>query len=456
MANPNIVLLTNDQHRWDFFSGGAVNALHAPHLQRLRREGTTSENMYSTCPLCVPTRLSWLYGLRASQANGAWGELDTQWPSHLRSMAHVLQDAGYYTSVVGKMHTHSGLRRLDLGQLKDQIHQRGFDHVVEMSGKSLVKWFDCTYTRHLEERGLLNTYRETLERLGGDHAQVLPFDPSDAMDAVIGDHACEWLKSYQGKKPFFFHVSFCNPHSPYDPPEPYASRHRPEDMPVPYGLDDPEAIRKYQAVRALYCGLIEHCDEQIGRILDLLDQLDLTENTVIVFGSDHGDLLGDRHLLGKHQPYEASARTPLTIRFPGAVAAGQSLKAPCESIDLPATLLEAAGCRGAAGHWLPSSPGRSLWSLATGRGAPPRDWAYSEMGPWKMVCDGEWKFIHRRDGPDELYHLPADPGECHNLAADRAQDERVRRMQRWIITSLSENIAPPSQHLAGVPAAPPT
>lgn len=449
MTPPNILLITNDQHRYDFFENGAVPALRTPNISRLMEEGTTLTNSFSSCPLCVPTRFTWLYGLRASQGNGAWGDFDGRWPVHLRSMAHLLQHAGYHTALVGKLHSHSGLPCIDLLDIEDESRGRGFDDVTEMGGKSLVKWFDCHYTRHLEERGLLDQYRERLERLGTGHTEPLPFDAEDSMDGVIGRHARAWLQRYEEDQPFFLHASFCNPHFPYDPVPEYAGRYRPEEMPPPVGVDDPERIRAHQVARARYCGLIEQCDEEVGRLLQVLDRRGMTENTVVVFGSDHGDMMGYRDRRGKHEPYDASARTPVVVRYPGTVPAGATLRAPAESIDLPCAILEAAGYDDVPGDLLPTSPGRSWWPYVCGEADQHREWAYSEMGPWKMVCDGRWKFVHRSEGDDELYDRANDPDEMNNLAEEPGQGERVRRMQSRIIESMSENIAPPSQDLAG-------
>ncbi|MFW5923482.1 MAG: sulfatase [Planctomycetota bacterium] len=449
MKKPNILLITNDQHRFDFFGGDAIPELRTPNLGRLMSEGTTLTRSYSSCPLCVPTRFTWLYGLRASQACGAWGEFDHRWPVHLRSMAHLLQDAGYHTGQVGKLHSHNGLPDIDLRDIEKETQSRGFDDVMEMCGKSLVKYMDCNYTHHLREKGLLGEYRERLEEFGTGHCQPLPFDAEDSMDGVIGRHARRWLEEYEDTRPFFFHASFCNPHFPYDPVEKYAERYRPEDMPAPEGVDDPERVEQHRVARARYCGLIEQCDEEIGMLLEVLERRGMMEETVIIFGSDHGDMMGYRDRRGKHEPWDPSARTPVIVRYPKKVPAGRRLDAPAESIDLPCSILKAAGIEGSPRELLPASPGKSWWEYVTGEKKSHRRWAYSEMGPWKMVCDGQWKYIHRSDGPEEMYHLAEDPAEMHNVAHDPAHADRMREMQCWVIESMSENIAPPVDKLAG-------
>lgn len=444
MSRPNILLITDDQHRYDFFEGGAVPGLQAPALARLAQEGTTLTNAFSSCPLCVPTRFTWWYGLRASQGNGAWGDTDEEWPANLRSMPQVLRENGYCTAVIGKIHSHSGLHELDLTAHRDGIVARGFDHVLETAGKTMAQWHDCDYTKFLAERGHLDAYRRRLRELGGHHAEPLPFPEEEAMDAFIGRHACEWLRTYDKDKPFFLHASYCDPHFPFNPPKSYADRYRPEDMPIPAGMDDPEAIRRHQLVCARYCALIEHCDHQIGRLLSVLDDRGWAKDTVVIFSTDHGDMMGDRGCYGKSRPYDTSARTPVIVRYPRAVPAGSALHDPAESIDLPCAILDAAGFAGEPQEHLPASPGRSWWRYVTQQSDHHRRYAYSEMGTWKMVADREWKFIHRDGDEDELYDRVADPGEQQNLAAAVEHQERIIRMQKWMIDSLGQNIAPPS------------
>ena len=444
MSQPNVLLITNDQHRFDFLEGGAVPELRTPNLTRLRQEGTTLTNAYSSCPLCVPTRFTWWYALRASQGNGVWGDLDTEWPTHLRSMPQVLQENGYKTAVIGKIHSHSGLHKLDLTEHRDGIKARGFDHVFETAGKTMAQWHDCEYTHYLARKGELATYRRRLQELGGHHAEVLPFAEEDAVDALTGRRAREWLQSYDDDKPFFLHASYCDPHFPFNPPASFAECYNPADMPVPDGLDDPDAIARHQKVCARYCAMIEHCDHEIGLLLDVLGKRGWADDTVVVFSTDHGDMMGDRGCYGKHLPYDPSARTPITVRYPSQVPAGCELSGPVESIDLPCSILDAVGLHDEPKQYLPASPGRSWWTYVTGEAGAPREYAYSEMGPWKMAVDEEWKFIHRADGNDELYDRREDPAERCNRVDDTDQQDRVRTMQRRVIDALSQNIAPPS------------
>lgn len=448
MQRPNILFITNDQHRYDFYEGGPIPGLQTPNISRLRAEGTTLTNSFSSCPLCVPTRFTWLYGVRASQGNGAWGDHDGRWPIHLRSMTHLLQYAGYHTALIGKLHSHCGLPDLDLADIQDESLARGFDEITEMAGKSLVKYFDCNYTRHLDNKGLLQQYLQRLKDYGTRHCEPLPLDEEDSMDAVVGRHAAKWLSEYEGDEPFFLHASFCNPHFPYDPVAKYANRHRPQDMPPPSGVDDPERIQSHKKARARYCGLIEQDDDEIGKLLQILDKRDLSDNTVVILTTDHGDMMGYRDKRGKQEPYDPSARTPVTIRYPGTVPAGLTLDDPAESIDIPCSILEAAGLHDLPDDLLPTSPGKSWWNYVQSNQDHHRSWAYSEMGPWKMVCDRNWKYIHRSNAQNELYNRNEDPDELHNLIDQPEHRSRIREMQSWLIESMSHNIAPPSEDLS--------
>ena len=448
---PNILLITDDQHRFDFFGDmETVPSLKTPNLDRLRQEGTTLTNAYSVCPICMPARFAWYYGLYPSQTAYRLMANAHDWPepSRFRSAPGELQNAGYHTAVIGKVHSHAGLYANDITVKEWQTRQRGFDEAWEVSGKSLSYWFDCRWTHCLQDKGLLSKYRADLIRrnrqLGGEERyepSVLPED--DAMDAFIGRRAMKWLNGYEGGKPFFLHISFCGPHFPLDPPESFFRRHNPEDMPIPAGGDDGEITRKWRELRASYCGLVELVDMQVGRILDSLDRRGWTDNTAVIFCSDHGDMLGD---LGREQKslwQDPSARTPITLRLPDDIPANKSLYGMVESVDLPLSMMDIAGLDGAG---LVQSPGMSFWDYARGRKSGHRRWVYSECGngsnEWRMVCDEEWKYVwHSSDG-EMLFERNADPFDLENLIDSKSQTDQINLMRRSLINSLSRCVAP--------------
>ena len=451
MAAPNVLLVTDDQHRWDFFEGGVVSSLSLPSLSRLAAEGTMLTHAYSNCPICIPTRFAWLYGLYASQAAQRLAGNAHGWPGHLPSMAHALRDAGYHTALVGKLHSHAGLHRRDLVRDEDDTRARGFDDVFETSGKSLSWWYDCRYTRHLDSKGLLETYRDDVAgrcaQLGGNERYApSPLAAEDHMDSVIGDEARRWLEADDGGKPFFLHASFCGPHFPLDSPEPYFGRHCPDEMPPPDGVRDPADIRKWQERRALYCDLLDLVDDQIGLLLGALDAKGLTNDTLVVFTTDHGDMLGHCGLEQKGRPHDASARTPVIARLPGVIARGEVLEGMAEAVDLPCTILEASGCGADENirRLLPGTPGRSWWKYISGGADSHRDWVYSEhhAPTWRMVREHDWKYVFRPDAGDMLFNLADDPKEMGNLIDNPTHVGRVSRMRRQLIESMTACAAP--------------
>ncbi len=442
---PNILLITDDQHRFDYFGRtGVVPALRTPNWDRLAGESVSFGRSYSNCPVCMPNRYTWLYGRYASQASAGLLQNAHDWPSNQTSIAHLLQDAGYTTALVGKIHSKAGLFFHDICANEDETRARGFDHVVEVSGKGLSNWFDCRWTEHLAAKGLLDAYRKRFIDMSShfNYGESVPIEleAEDTMDGFIGQRAREYLAQVPTEQPFFCHVSFCGPHFPLDPPAKYWDQYKDAPMPAPEGVDDPELIALWEERRRAYCALIHQIDDEIGSLLAILDERRLTDDTLVIYTCDHGDMLGWRERQHKGEPYEFSARTPLTLRWPGRIPAARVVDNPVESVDVPATIIDAAGITSEIRDMIPESPGRSFLHQAMGIAAPTRDWAYSEHGTeghaWRMCyCDG-WKYIHRADGQHELYNLQADPLEADNRINDAEQTARIAEFRGRIVESM--------------------
>jgi len=453
MARPHILLITTDQWRWDFLDQRTVPGLRTPAIHGLMAAGTTLTHAYSNCPICIPTRFTWAHGLYASQAAADLMANWHDWPTRLPSMPQALQRAGYHTALVGKLHSKEGLYHRDLCAPENiaDTRARGFDDVLEVCGKSLAFWFDCSWTRHLATRELLDAYRADLwrrcvrEGSRDDGApSVLPSE--DSMDSFIGRQARQWLASYAGERPFFLHASFCGPHFPIDPPAEYHTRYRAEDMPIPAGVDDPETIRYYRQLGASYCANIEHLDTEIGRLLAALESQGLAAETVVLFANDHGDMMGHHGQWGKGTAYDTSCRTPYIVRWPGQVPSGVVRESMVEAVDLPCTLLEIAGLSEPPTAYLPGTPGRSFLSYVRGETDAHRPWAYAEYSGWgvhwHMCCEPDWKYVMHLSGDDQLFNLTHDPWELHNLIDDPAQNVRVSRMRRQLLQSMAACPAP--------------
>lgn len=459
MPPPNILLITTDQHRWDFGTVEEGDFVHLSAYERMRREGVILPNAYSVCPICTPTRMGWNHAIYPSQISlhkqgGTRGFV----PPHLGAMPRVLQSAGYSTALIGKLHYRPPGCSQILSESSEIMKQLcGYDFLHETSGKSMALSQDCSFTDHLKRKGLLERYRTDVAGRIRKKVRREPYRPTflppeDCMDAYIGAKAREYLSTVPCVSPFFAHVSFCNPHFPYDPPEEYFGRYRPKDMPAPFGVKSKAHIRYWQEIRAAYCGLLSQLNDEINSLLNLLESRSLLNNTVVFVMTDHGDLLGDFHYeYSKIRPEDSSSRTPLLVRYPKSIRGGQVLDCPFESVDLPMTILEAAGLKEKSTREMPAASGRSAWEYLTGKTNNHREWAYSEFGQnpwyhdWRMVVDREWKYIFDPNEGDRLIHRSSDPEETKNLASSKKHRAVLAEYRRKLIETVSSFSMPPLQ-----------
>jgi choline-sulfatase len=260
---------------------------------------------------------------------------------------------------------------------------------------------------------------------------VLPTEAFE--DAYIGRRAAAWLESVPMDFPWHYFVSFVGPHNPFDPPTEYAEHFR--DAPMPDPISDtmegkPDWVRakdqgltpeEITVTQRQYCAAIELIDDQIGQMMDVLESRDMLENTVIVYTSDHGEMLGDHGLYTKSVPYEASVRIPLIVAGPG-IERGVS-DALVELIDLNPTVCELAG--------LPPQEdidARTLVPVLTGGREAHRTETVSAIRNFRCLRTAQVKYVEHLNDRDELYDLAEDPHELVNLAD--AQPERRRALSR--------------------------
>jgi choline-sulfatase len=448
---PNILLLTDDQHRWDWFGDtGTVPALRTPHMDALRAGGTVFTNAWSNCPICVPTRFTWYSGLYARQGRQGLLTNSVGWPDQVSYLPQLLQAHGYQTALIGKLHHVDGrgvTRDLATPEYVARARARGFDHVWEVGGRSQAAFHDCAWTHHLRDHGLLDAYRRDLIERRADRCWNEPYRPSilpaeHQVDTLISDRACAWLREVSLDRPFFLHASFCAPHFPLDPPRDWFGRHRPSDMPPPVAVADPAERAYWQEQRAAYADLIAFVDHQMGRVLAALAERGLDRHTVVMFASDHGDRLGDQGCWHKSQPQDGSCRVPLVVSCPGTVPVGTRRDGFVGAVDVAVTLLEVAGLTAPLNHLLPESPGRSFWNYARGAVAePPRRRVFAETGGFQMIVDADWKYVRRADGREELYDRRADPHDLQNVAT--AVNPAVLTAARLaLIEELASAVAP--------------
>jgi len=437
-SKPNILIIMTDQQRGDCLGIDGHPVLMTPNMDNIAGSGARFTHACSTCPTCIAARRSLLSGQFPS-THGMVGYRDgIEWDAP-PTLPAVLGRAGYHTFLAGRsMHQHPPRKRY------------GFDHMV-MHG------WDSDYDEWLR--------RVAPESNGGAYGTGVMHNDWTARPWHLQEschptnwtvnQALEFLRKRDPSCPFFLVASFIAPHPPLVPPAFYMERYLRMDLPEPIigdwaspppndGRGDDvsagnvhltgEALR---SCRAGYYGLINHVDDQIRRLLNPVNGIDRMTggNTIVVFCSDHGEMLGDHYLWRKSLPYEPSARIPLLIRAPrqfGVDPGTVIAEAVCLE-DLMPTLLDMAGLD------IPETvEGRSLVSLMRGEKADWRSHLHIEHSPTHhALTDGREKFIWwARDGREQFFDLEADPKECRDLARDQASADRINRWRRALVEEL--------------------
>lgn len=456
---PNILFIIADHHRWDYMGNAGAPDVLTPNLDRLAAMGTVVERVYCNAPLCVPSRISMTTG-RYPSNTGCFSNRHAVDPSS-PTFLHSLKDAGYRTAMIGKFHHHCHSHDADFMAHKPEVHQLGYDDVIETSGKQGAGeiYCRCAYTEFLKEKGMLEAFRKRTGRWGEIEgtltwSEAWPWAPETTQDHFIAQTACDWLEKAPSDRPFYLHTGLVGPHMPYDAPQRFRDLY--SDMPKHAAPgDQPLDEEKWLA----YAASITEVDEKVGMILDTLERRGLLENTIILYSSDHGDCAGDNGRWYKMNFYEGSVHVPFIAAGPG-IPAGRRVNALGELIDLGRTACEFAGAQ--PHHY---DQGRSMAPLLRGETDAHRRDVFSEMGSDKMLFDGRYKLMYgdvTRDRRKEymqppyngpcfgrpvnlppdllsLYDLQNDPQELNNLAGQSEHRGTLTAMKNKLLMRLIEN-----------------
>ena len=458
---PNILFLMTDQQRWDAMSC-AGDWVQTPNLDRIAAGGVRFTHCVTTTPICVPARVTLATG-RYPHNNGVWINFPYAMPEDADNWMRELRKLGYRTSVFGKTHLHPHTHphsQIDLRDGEPLLHAWGLDDVDEIGGPRVSAYLMSHMTAMWQEKGLLEAYREDFkERFSNKHYVVRPsaLPLEYYSDVYVGQRAKQYLSSYDRDQPWFCWVSWGGPHEPWDTPEPYASMYDPETMPEP-AVDEPGGPRprgrvdEYKeskrtcpdfeegevgAMRANYAGNVSLIDDQIGEILDVIEQRGEMDSTIIAFTSDHGEMNGDHGLIYKMNFYDGALRVPLIVRTPDSANSGMVNDSPAEIVDLGPTLVELAG-----GEIEYHQFGRSLTGAFGG--SPHREDVISEFFGEIMLMNDEWKIALNSDGETYmLFNRQEDPNEERNLAGlseyrSDADSLRLRLLERVVQSQLRE------------------
>ena len=336
--------------RFDTIHALGNPVIRTPNLDRLCEEGVAFTQAFSPSPVCISARCSMITG-QYPMHTGCYE--NTVMPTDGRStFMSELQAHGYHTYGIGKCHF-----------TPDRYELKGFEgrEVQEEGIETAVNLHRNHYLTYLHDRG----YDHICEPHGIRGEMYYIPQPSqlpqmDHPTTWVGDRSVDFIRS-EHDRPWYLFSSFIHPHPPFTPPNPWHKLYRPTDMPLPepgeelltfvnrvqnrYKYRDQGYDRHIvRAIKAYYYGCISYVDFQIGRILEALEESWQLDSTLIVFNSDHGELLGDRNSYGKRSMHDASVRVPMLLRYPGRFDGGRRCDRPVSLVDIAPTLLEAAGC----------------------------------------------------------------------------------------------------------------
>jgi len=446
MSQPNLLVIMADQLAAPALPCYGPSVVKAPHLHRLAAEGFLFRNAYCNSPLCAPSRASMISGRLPSRI-GAYDNA-SPFASSVATIAHGLRARGYWTCLAGKMHF--------VGP--DQLH--GFEDRLTPD----IYPADFGWTPdwdHPEERIDWWYHNMLSVKEAGIAAATNQLD----FDDEVGFHALRFLKDYRraaDPRPFFLVVSFTHPHDPYATREAYWRRY--DDTPIPpprVGPLPPERMdphsRRLRRVAAMdeaaitaddvrrarraYFASISYLDDRIGELMATLADFGLADDTVTLFTSDHGDLLGERGLWYKMCFFEWAVRIPLIVHAPGRLAP-RRVATLASLLDLMPTLLELGQPGPETSPPALGLDGTSLVSLLEGADEQRERTVLGEylaegaLAPILMIRRGPHKFVWSAPDPPLLFDLEADPDELTNLAAAPEHARQVAALtaevhERW-------------------------
>jgi len=444
-----LLILTPDQYRADYLGCYGHRTIGTTNIDRLAKEGVRFDRCYCAAPLCGPSRISFATSMRFSehQRRNYWSCIDYNVPN----LVSAIRDNGYRAGMFGKNHLF----------LYDQLSE-AWDELHEI----------ClgNYDEHPEYEHSYSAFE-----LAKDH----PYNTT----ALLADEAIDFIKRCEDENSFLCWVNWQDPHPAFTCPEPYASMFKPEDIELPasWTKESPRKPRKLNNWRinsrahqcssieakkaiAMYMGQCRYVDDQVGRIMTALEQTSKLDDTIVVFTSDHGELLGDFGVFHKLPVfYECLTRLPVIVRYPKGMVEPFCFGGLVEQVDLAPTILEALGiripqsmvgrswhkaiCRGdgqgrtsvlvEAGLQIPTNEGPVPGANCREPAAP------NSFGPGAMVSDGRYKLSMYSDDSHELYDLKTDPHETKNLyEQDEFKEVQARMTELLVRRTLSVGVRP--------------
>lgn len=454
MNRPNILLIVDDQHRGDCLGIAGHPDVKTPYLDSLAAGGVLFENAYSACPTCIPARAALMTGMAQENHKRVGYQDGVAW-DYEHTLAGELSKAGYYTQCVGKMHV-SPLRNL-LGFHHIELHDGYLHHnrYARTPYYESQKVADDYLYWLKEEKGISCDITDTGLECNSWVARPWMYEEQLHPTNWAVNRSLDFLRRRDRSKPFFLMTSFVRPHPPFDAPSYYFDLYKDKNLTPPHigewadqesykthgrvfnsseGIADPELVRQAQVG---YYACITHMDHQIGRLIQGLIEDEVYYNTVILFVSDHGELLGDHHMCRKTRPYQGSIKVPFILSGPGHLVgkAGRREKSIVELRDIMPTLLDFAQAP------IPSTvDGKSVRSCheedTAWRKSLHGEHSGGYMGNQYIVTE-KFKYIwYTQTGKEQFFDLEKDPYEMTNLIEDPLYIDEAHTLRQMLIDTL--------------------
>lgn len=480
MSEPNILWICTDQQRYDTLGCYGNSFVKTPNIDRLAQNGVLFENAFCQATVCTPSRASFLTGRypRTTRCRQNGQNI----PEDEMLVTRLLADAGYVGGLSGKLHLSACNPSVMHGterRIADGYSQFHWSHHPDNH------WPTNEYIQWLRAKG--KTY-QPLQTEGSRYVEIGP-DAEDHQTTWCAEKAVQFIEANQSyEQPWFFSVNMFDPHHPFNPPRAYLERYmqKLDEIPLPnykegeleektyfqqfdhngaYGNErllpfSQMNEQDHRMLKAAYWAMIDLIDEQVGRMLEALERTGQLKNTIVIFMSDHGELLGDHGIYLKGPFfYEPSIHVPLIVSWPGHFQSGVRSPELVELVDVAPTLLEAAGLR-----IHPGMQGKSLMQLLTAEAVDSklshRSDIYCEHynasakqngigGFATMVRTDRYKLVsyHRRH-EEELYDLQEDPNERRNLWMDESYSAVKLDMMKRLCDRMAETVDPLPERLA--------
>ncbi|KAA3622537.1 MAG: choline-sulfatase [Proteobacteria bacterium] len=431
--NPNILLIMADQMTVNAMSIYGNRVAKMPNLERLASESVVFDNAYCASPLCAPARFSLLTGKESVKIDAF--DNASEFPAATPTLVHHLRSSGYWTALCGKMHF--------VGP--DQLH--GFNERLTTD----VYPASYAWVPHWDKGASYITSGVTCASIleAAPCIRSMQMDYDDEVEYRGVQKLFDVVRS-ESQRPFFLTVSFTHPHHPFTISHDYWDRYSVDEIdapsvePIAFEELDYHSRGLYFAhgrhlhdvteahvrnARHAYYGMLSYVDDKIGHLLDVLDETGLSKDTMVIFTSDHGEMLGERGMWHKHNFFEPSVRVPLTMRLPGRIPPSR-VSDPVSHIDLAPTLLDFVGNADTNSEM----DGVSLRPAIEGEALEHEVVAdYLAIGPCvpcRMIRKGNYKYLYTHGHDEQLFDLDDDPRETKNLADDSACQAVKQELKR--------------------------